>query len=92
MSAPWTLFDEPGTHPLDASRVQASHRALLRHADGLWRSKALLARLADCSEHALSARLSELRRMPGVTVERQKVKDDGALHGRYEYRILRGAA
>ena len=82
------ILDLPLFAPIDQAKMSASQRAIADHADGQWRTKREWAQIAGCSEHAFSARASELR-AKGYTVERRAPNPGtGEVCGVHWYRVV----
>lgn len=72
--------------PADAAKMCASARRI-GDAPTKWRTKHELAQLAECSEHAVSARLSDLRKAGYQTEKRAPIPGSGEVTGIWLYRI-----
>ena len=85
------LADLPLFAAVDQAKMTAACRRLAACANGVWRDKASWARIARCSEHAVSVRFSELRRQGYVVEARAPRPGTGEVCGTWRYRIERAA-
>lgn len=76
--------------PVDRVKMTGHCARIDVYAGPAWHSKAWWAETAGCSEHALSARFSDMRKV-GYTVDRRKAVDDGSGDKLvlYQYRVVR---